>query len=136
MCNDVTATRARVIIAEDDAFILSVVSDMLANSYDVVAQVADGQSLVRIAGECSPDVAIVDISMPRLTGIEATREITENCKAVKVVILSVHDEPAYVDAAFEAGALAYVLKLAAGDELIPAIEAVRSNRRYLSARLR
>lgn len=128
--------RPRIVLADDDGVILGLVRDLLSTDYDVVAQVSDGEALVRSVVEHCPDFAVVDVSMPVKSGIQATREITKSCRSVKVIMLSVHDELAYVDAAFEAGARGYVLKFAAYSELIPAIRAVATDGRYLSSRLR
>jgi len=126
----------RIVLADDDSVIKGLIHGLLTDAYDVVAQFGDGETLVRRMGDYCPDVAIVDISMPGMSGIEATRQITKQCRKVKVIVLSVHDESAYVDAAFDAGARGYVLKFAAHSELIPAIEAVAADARYLSAQLR
>lgn len=128
--------RRRIVVADDDRVILNLIQALLAGTYDIVAQVSDGGELLLKVAEQNPEIAIVDISMPSLNGIEATRALTATHAGVKVIMLSIHDEFAYVEAAFKAGALGYVLKLAAGRELIPAIESVASDRRYLSADLR
>jgi DNA-binding NarL/FixJ family response regulator len=127
--------KLRVLLADDDGEVASAVEALLGGDYEIVARVRDGQSLVREVGKLHPDVAIVDISMPLLNGIEATRRITSTSTGVKVIILTVHDEPAYVEAAFEAGARGYVLKFDARDELIPAIAAVTSSHSYRSLAL-
>lgn len=126
----------RVVLADDDSVIRSLIRSLLSETCDVVAQAGDGQTLVQRVSEHCPDIAVVDIAMPIMSGIEATRAILRTCNTVKVIMLSVHDERAYLDAAFEAGARGYVLKFAASKELIPAIEAVSANRRYVSTRLR
>lgn len=128
--------KLRVVLADDDQIILGLVRNLLAEAYDVVGQAEDGRTLVETIHAQSPDLAVIDVSMPGLSGIEATREIMASGLGVRVILLSIHDEQAYVDAAFEAGASGYVLKLSASTDLIPAIETVRSNGRYLSPRLR
>lgn len=128
--------RRRLVLADDDPKILDMVGSLLGSHYDIVGRASDGQTLVDTVLRLSPDVAVVDISMPRLSGIEATRTIRASGGIVKIVILSVYDDSAYVEAAFDAGAHGYVLKLAAENELIPAIEAVATNGSYLSIGLR
>lgn len=127
--------RLRVLLADDDRQIAEAVETLLGSRYEIVACVRDGQALVREVQKHRPDVAIVDISMPVLNGIEATRRITESSTGVKVIILTVHDEPAYVEAAFEAGAHGYVLKFDARRELVPAITAVAANHPFRSSAL-
>ena len=87
-----------------------------------MARAANGRALVEAVQELSPAVVVSDITMPEINGIEAARQITQTCPGVKVIMLSVHDDPVYVEAALEAGASGYVLKLGASSELIPAIE--------------
>lgn len=128
--------KLRVVLADDDRIILGLVRNLLAKTYDVVGQAEDGRTLVETVHTQSPDLAIIDVSMPGLSGIEATREIMASGRSVRVILLSIHNEQAYVDAAFEAGASGYVLKISASTDLIPAIETVRANGRYLSPRLR
>ncbi len=91
---------------------------------DVVAEAEDGSSAVALAKEFLPDVVLMDVSMPRLNGIEATRQIAATCPAVRVIGLSVHDSKHYADAMFRAGASAYVVKDGEIDELVRALEAV------------
>jgi DNA-binding NarL/FixJ family response regulator len=94
----------------------------------VVARAADGIECVEAVRRLSPSVVVTDVSMPRMNGIEATRLIKKHCPAVKVIVLSVHDDPAFIEAAFEAGASGYVLKLQAFQDLVPAIENVLDRR--------
>lgn len=126
----------RVVVADDDPLILELIREMLSEACDVVAEAGDGQSLVDAVAQHAPDIAVVDVSMPGLNGIEATRLLRDQGRSVRVVMLSVHDQPAYVEAAFAAGARGYVLKFAANLELIQAIRAVASDRLYLSTELR
>jgi DNA-binding NarL/FixJ family response regulator len=130
------SSRRRLVLADDDSLILEMVEGLLKTRYDVVGRASDGLALLEEVRRHRPDVAIVDISMPKLSGIEATRRICHSPQEVKIVILSVHDDSAYVDAAFDAGAHAYVLKQAAEQELIPAIETVAAAGSYVSLRLR
>jgi len=82
-----------------------------------------------------PDVAVVDIAMPELNGIEATREIRQTCPTTQVVILSMHSTAEHIFRALEAGALGYLLKESAGMEVVDAVRAVHAGRRYLSQRI-
>jgi len=93
---------------------------------DVIGEAADGEEAVRLAGELKPDVAIMDIVMPKLNGIEATKVIKEISPDTRVLILSAYDDIAYIVETLEKGAAGYVLKDARGNELIDAIRAVHS----------
>lgn len=129
--------RVRVVVADDEEMIRRRVADLLARHYEVVAVVMDGPTVLDEIRKHRPEVAVIDISMPGMTGIEATRRIVaESGISTRVVILSVHDDWEYVDAAFAAGANGYVVKFAAAKELCPAVEAVLAGESYLSTALR
>jgi DNA-binding NarL/FixJ family response regulator len=97
-----------------------------------VGQAEDGRTAVDQVTRLLPDVVVMDIAMPALNGIEATRQLHERCPAVKVIILSMHGTRQHVVEAMQAGAQAYVLKRAAGQEVVAAVRAVQAGRRYLS----
>ena len=100
--------------------------------YEVIGEVDDGAKVFVAATELSPDVVIMDIGMPGIDGIEATRRIAENLPEIKVVILSMHSDNQYAIDAFKAGALAYVIKGAGPEELIGAVDKVMQGKRYAS----
>ena len=102
---------------------------------EVVAQAGDGCAAVEMTREFQPDVVLMDISMPRLNGIEATRQIMAECPAVRVVGLSVHDSKQYADAMLRAGAAGYVVKDGDLDELLKAVNAVVHGETYCNAQL-
>jgi DNA-binding NarL/FixJ family response regulator len=91
---------------------------------DVVGEAADGLEAVRLAVELQPDAMIMDVGMPRLNGIEATRRISAACPAIRVLALSMHRERRFVEGMLAAGAVAYVLKENAAETLSPAIRTV------------
>jgi len=126
--------RLRLVIADDDPAILDQIGHILSR-FDIVARAPNGRVLVEAVDRTEPDVVVTDFSMPEMNGIEATRGIVRAHPNVKVVILSVHDDPHYVDAAFEAGATGYVLKLEASRELPAAVDSVSSGGTYRSQRL-
>jgi len=98
---------------------------------EVVGEAGDGEEAVRLAEECKPDVAIMDISMPKLDGIEATKEIKKRCPSVTVLILSAYDDDQFVFALLEAGAAGYLLKSVRSREVIDAVRAVYSGESVL-----
>jgi DNA-binding NarL/FixJ family response regulator len=124
----------RVLLADDHAMMRDGLKALLAASQgiSVVAEVSNGRDAVRHIQELKPDVAIIDISMPDLNGIEATRMLRDKCPETRVLILSMHSDSELVFRALEAGAAGYLLKEAAGAELEAAVRAVHGGRRYLS----
>ncbi|MDD2804009.1 MAG: response regulator transcription factor [Elusimicrobiales bacterium] len=99
----------------------------------VVGGARDGLEAVRLAKELSPDIVIMDISMPGLNGIEAARKLSKSKKSARVIALSMHNDRKYVTEIFKAGARAYLLKDSAFEELMDAIKAVSCGRFFLSA---
>lgn len=100
--------------------------------WQVVAEAGDGREAVRKALALKPDVAVLDIGMPLLNGIEATRQIVRRLPGVKVLILSMHSQEAYVSRALQAGAKGYLLKDSAGKDLIKAIATVAAGKSFFS----
>jgi two-component system, NarL family, response regulator NreC len=99
---------------------------------EIVGEASDGAEAVNMARERKPDIVIMDISMPGYCGLDATQQIRESLPGTKVLILSVHDENAYVDQALKAGASGYIHKDAVYDELVIALDAIGKDRPYLS----
>ena len=128
--------RARVVIADDDAIVLDHIDSLLQPRFDVVGLARNGRELYNVVRELSPSVVVTDISMPEMTGIEACRLITKDCPRVKVVVVSIHDDPLIIEAAFLAGASGYVWKPSVFTELIPAIEDVLAGRLYRSTQIK
>jgi two-component system response regulator NreC len=102
---------------------------------EVVAEAEDGRQAVRLAVEHSPDVIVMDVTMPNLNGIEATRQILRGNPNARVIALSMHADEEFVSRMLEAGARGYMLKDCAFEELVGAIQTVLTNGRFLSARL-
>ena len=101
----------------------------------VVGQAADGHEAVKRVGKAVPDVVIMDIAMPGLNGIEATKKIRTACPAVRVLILSMHATAEHIYQALQAGAQGYLLKESAGEEVIKAVRALCKGKRYLSEKI-
>lgn len=124
----------RIIIADDHRIVREGLRHLLEKRTDfrVVAEAADGESAVRLARELSPDVVIVDISMPGLNGVEVTRQILAERPGVKVLALSMHSDRRFVIETLKAGASGYLLKDSAFDDLVRAIEVVVARGAFLS----
>lgn len=124
--------RARVLLADDHPMMLEGLRKLLEPHFDIVGTATDGRALLEAAQALRPDLVIVDISMPGLDGIEATRQLRTSHPGTRVVILSVQAEPSWVRAAFEAGACGYLTKISAPEEIESAVRAVLQGRFYVS----
>jgi DNA-binding NarL/FixJ family response regulator len=125
----------RILIADDHGIVRSGIKMLIdrQEGMSVVAEASDGVDAVASAISSRPDVAILDVSMPRMTGLQAAREIRARCPESRVLLLSMHDDERYVFDAVKAGASGYVLKRQADAELIDAVRAVAGGGRFLSA---
>jgi DNA-binding NarL/FixJ family response regulator len=123
-----------VILADDHAVLRDGLRFLLeaAGDIEIISMAANGQEAVEQARQHCPDVIVMDISMPVMSGIEATRHICKICGHTKIAILSMHHTTEYIQRALEAGALGYLLKDSAGAELVAAIRALNSGKRYIS----
>ncbi len=119
-------SRIRVLLADDHVLVRQGTRELLEREEDieVVAEAGDGEEAVRLATSQCPDIAIMDIAMPELNGIEATRQIKALHPATAVLVLTAYDDDEYIFALLEAGAAGYLLKDVRADELIRAIRAV------------
>lgn len=126
-----------VLIADDHAVMRDGLSFVLQSDPEVrvTGTAPDGRTAVREALRLRPDVAVLDISMPEMNGVEAARQIRERLPATKIIILSMHASPEHVFRSLEAGAHGYLLKESAGSELLAAVRAVHSGRRYLCPKI-
>ena len=127
--------RLRVLVADDHPLLRQGVETLLAPQFDVVGSVADGQSLMDEAIALKPDIIVLDISMPVVSGLDAARQIKRRLPAVKFVFLSVHANPVYVQRALQVHASAYVLKSEAAEDLLVALEHAVRGEIYLSPTL-
>jgi DNA-binding NarL/FixJ family response regulator len=113
--------RVTVLLADDHAIVVEGLRRILEPDFEVTGTVADGLALVKAAEELRPDIIVADVSMPRLNGIEATRQIRAANRRTRIVFLSMHPDVVYVSEALQAGGSAYVLKSSAGVEIVTAI---------------
>ncbi len=128
--------KTRIILADDHGIIRQGLRSLInrQQSMEVVAEAEDGRRAVQLAGELSPTVIVMDVSMPNLNGVEATRQILQANPDVKVIALSMHADREYIDRMLEAGACGYMLKDCAFEELTEAIRTVLAGRQFLSRR--
>src|SRR2546427_879974 len=123
----------RVLLADDHALIRQGLKALLeSQGFQVVGEASDGQATLRSAEMTHPDVAILDISMPVLNGMDAARELKKSSPKTKIILLTQHDEDQYVTEALRAGAKGYVLKSQAAEDLVQAIREVCRGSVYLS----
>lgn len=134
---DSASAGIRVLLADDHAVLRDGLQALLERdpSIRVVAHACDGLEALRAALACDVDVVVMDIAMPGLDGIEATRELARRRPQARVVILSMHADAEHVWRALQAGAAGYVVKDAAAREVVDAVRAAHQGRRYLSARV-
>jgi DNA-binding NarL/FixJ family response regulator len=127
----------RVFVADDHAIIREGLKVMLGSQPDmeVVGIAANGREAIRLVDQYEPDVAVIDISMPELNGIDAIQQILSRHPHMKVIVLSIHETKPYVFRALKAGAKGYLIKETAGLEVVEAMRAVYRGERYLSQRI-
>ena len=128
---------ARVLIVDDHAFIRRGVQAILHRfpEWELCGEADNGNDAIRLANELKPDVIIMDVSMPGLNGIEATRAIRKTQPDVKIVLLTLHESADLVRTAFRAGARGYLLKTEAEQELVRALNVVLGEGAYMSPKI-
>jgi len=129
-----TNKKMRILIADDHPLIRFALKKIFEeyNDMEVVAEVGDGESAVKAAVELAPDVAVIDITMPALNGLEATRQIKAKCPSVLVLILTVHSDIEHIFGIFDAGADGYLTKTVLGHEVVRSIQGLMAGRTVLS----
>ena len=125
--------KTRILLADDHPMLRAGLAMLIEAEADlaVVAEAADGIEAVEKARALKPDIVILDLTMPRLSGLEALREIRRDCPETKILVLTMHDDPAYGRTVLGAGAMGYVTKKAADRELLLAIRTVRAGRPFV-----
>jgi DNA-binding NarL/FixJ family response regulator len=136
MLNSKANTGARVLLADDHPAVAEDLRAVLELEFDVIATVSDGYGLLAAANTLTPDVIVTDIAMPGLDGMAAAGEILQRNPCARIVFVTVHNDAEMVQKALATGVLGYVLKLTAGDELIPATQAALLGERYVSPLVR
>ena len=124
--------KPRVILADDHTLILEAFEKLLAPECDIIAKVTDGRALIEAVKEHRPDIVVLDLGMPLLNGLDAARQIKQNDRSVKLVFVTMNEDPDIAAEAFRAGGSAYLLKRSAGSELLTAIREAMRNRSYVT----
>jgi DNA-binding NarL/FixJ family response regulator len=124
----------RILLADDHAMVREGTREILDHypDLDVVGEAEDGDQAVQLAGQLQPDVVLMDIGMPRVNGIEATRRIKAQHPRIAILVLTAYDDDQYVVAILQAGAAGYLLKSARGSELVEAVRAVNAGESVLT----
>jgi DNA-binding NarL/FixJ family response regulator len=124
----------RVVLADDHAMVRKGIRDFLEEdaSIRVVAEASDGEEAITLVGREQPDIAVLDIQMPRLSGLEAARRVRKEFPNVRVLMLTAYEDEPYILAALQAGVSGYLLKTASSDELVHAVRAIAGGETALS----
>ena len=124
--------RRRVLLADDHTLLLEAFEKLLEPEYTVVGAVSDGRALLAAAAELKPDVIVLDIAMPLLNGLDAARQIKKTMPAIKLIFLTMNEDPNLASEAFRIGASGYLLKTSAASELSKAINEALCGRSYVT----
>jgi DNA-binding NarL/FixJ family response regulator len=127
--------RARILLADDHTLTLEGICAVLEPHHEIVGMVMDGRALLDAALRLKPDLIVLDITMPLLNGIDAAVQIKKSLPGVKLLFVTMHVNPAYLEAVLNAGGTGYVLKSAAREELLEAINSVLNGRIYVTSSL-
>jgi DNA-binding NarL/FixJ family response regulator len=133
--NQSAGRRWRLLLADDCKPMLASVTEVLHGRYDVVGIAGDGETLMDLVTKLEPDIAVIDISMPGINGMQAAQRLKDSGTRTKLVFLTIYGDSEFIRAAFAAGALGYVLKRRMLTDLPLAIEAALEGKRFLSAPL-
>jgi len=126
------STKAKILLADDHTLLAEAFERLLAPDYEVVGRVADGRELLEVAPRLKPDVVVLDVTMPRLNGLDAGRQLKEKMRSVRLIFLTMNEDPQVAAEAFRIGASGYLLKRSALSELPLAIREVLNNRYYVT----
>ena len=127
--------RTRILLADDHALTLEGIRAVLEPHHEIVGMVTDGRALLDAALRLKPDLVVLDITMPLLNGVDAAVQIKKTLPGVKLLFVTMHINPAYLEAALNAGGTGYVLKSAAREELLDAIKSVLDGHIYVTPSL-
>jgi DNA-binding NarL/FixJ family response regulator len=125
-------TRMRVLVADDLTSVLDEIAALLGNQFEIVARVPDGRAALEETLKLEPDLVVLDISMPEMSGIEVARELKRQHSKAKIVFLTVHQDSDILATCLAAGGLGYVLKVFMDTDLLPAINEALAGRVFVS----
>jgi len=128
-----TSSRPRVLLADDHQMLLDALKRVVEPRCEVVGMVSDGRALLTAAAKLKPDIVVLDIAMPQLNGLDAARHLKPAMPKLKLIFMTMNEDPDLVGEAFRAGASAFLLKQAAAFELMEAIEKVLKGGSYVTA---
>jgi len=127
--------RPRIFLADDHALLLEAFSKLLESKYDVVGTATDGRKMLALVTKLKPDVVLMDIAMPNLNGFDAGEKLKKILPEIKLVFLTVNEDPDMVTEAFRIGANGYLLKDSAASELFQAIDSVLASKNYVTPKI-
>jgi len=130
--DELSMTLKRVLVADDLAPVLRAIAELLQGSFDVVGTVSDGNAALDGILELEPDLVVLDISMPGMSGLEVATELKNRSSSTKIVFLTVHEDSGIIAACLTAGALGYVVKELMNSDLIPAMNEALAGRVFVS----
>ena len=128
-------SRPRILIADDQKLLVEAFVNLLQKEVEVVGKVLDGRALLKEAPRLKPDIIVLDISMPKLNGLEAGEQIKQIMPDVNLIFLTMHEDPDLAVEAFRIGASGYLLKSSASSELFRAVQEVSRGRAYVTPRI-
>jgi DNA-binding NarL/FixJ family response regulator len=123
----------RVLIADDLAEMLETVTQLLRDEFEIVGYAQDGEEAIKAATTLNPDLLVLDIEMPFRNGIQVASHLRYSGCRAKVIFLTAHEDPDYVEAAWSVGVLGYVIKSRMANDLLPAVKEVLQGRRFISS---
>ncbi|MFZ1802547.1 MAG: response regulator transcription factor, partial [Nitrospira sp.] len=126
-------SKPRVLLADDHTLVLEGFKKLLEEYCQVVGSAEDGRALLDAAKRLRPDIIVLDISMPKLNGLDAARRLRKTVPQARLIFVTVHADSDYVNQAFQAGASGYLLKRSAGSELLQAVQAVANGNYYITS---
>jgi DNA-binding NarL/FixJ family response regulator len=129
-------TKARILLADDHTLVAEAFKRLLEPEFEVVGTVGDGRALLRAAAEMKPDLVLVDLNMPLLNGLDASEQLKQALPRVKIIVLTMNEDPEIAAETMEKWASGYLLKKSAGSELLKAVRDVLRGGRYITPALR
>src|ERR1700739_4998504 len=128
-------TKARILLADDHTLVAEAFKRLLEPEFEVVGTVGDGRALLRAAPELKPDVVLVDLNMPLLNGLDASEQLKQTSPQVKIIVLTMNEDPDIAAETMDKWASGYLLKKSAGSELLKAVRDVLRGGRYITPAL-